>query len=255
MTVSVPTLPRRAVLAIPVALAVAGLQGCLSYDERGVLNADGSGEVSIVFGIPKDKVDRDKIAEVKRTAKRLRGLHWSGDIDSSRGGRRWIGGVVRFDSLGALRRLNTVLPNESMFETMKLTETDSGMVLRRAIRIPSGSAADGDFTRISWTFPGAVLQTDRRARRDSTSGSVVWNLPVEGNQSEWAVAEVRWRQPLLPVPTTWGGLRAALLRPVPLWSLLLGAAGLLGSLLTAFVVAGHLKHAVRRFVANGRVRY
>jgi len=254
MTVSVLTFPRRAILGLGAVVAMAGLQGCLSYDETGILNADGSGEVTIVFGMAKDKVDHDKVAEVKHAAKRLRGLHWTSDIDSTGGGRRWIGAVIHFDSVAALRRLNTVLPTESMFETMKLTETDSGMVLRRAIKIPSGSLSDGDFTRISWKFPGKVLSTDHHAKRDSGSSRIAWSLPVEGNSNEFETTEVRWAKPLLPVPGSFRELRYALEQPVPLWALLLGAAGFLFSVLTGVVVVGHLKPTLRKFVANGRAR-
>jgi hypothetical protein len=254
MTVSVRTFPRRAILALGAVFAMAGVQGCLSYDETGVLDADGSGEVAIVFGVPKDKVDHDKIAEVKRAAKRLRGLRWTADIDSSGGGRRWIGAVIHFDSLAALRRLNAVLPTESMFETMKLSETDSGTILRRTIKIPSGSASEGDYTRISWKFPGAVLSTDRRAKRDSATGRIVWNLPVEGNSGEWAVTQVRWAKPLFPIPGSFREAVHALEQPIPLWALLPGIAAFVLSILTGIVVAGHLKPTLRLFVAKGRAR-
>lgn len=254
MTVSVRTFPRRMLLAIGTIFAMAVLQGCLSYDETGVLNADGSGEVTIVFGMPRDKVDHEKVAEVKHNAKRLRGLHWTSDIDSTSGGRQWIGAILHFDSVAALRRLNTVLPHESMFETMKLLDSDSGMVLRRTIKIPSGSISDGDFTRISWTFPGAILSTDRRAKRDSSSKRIAWTLPVEGNESEWAVTEVRWAKPLLPIPSSLRETLYALKQPVPLWALLLGVAGFIGSILTGIVVVGYLKPTLRQFVAKGRVR-
>ena len=49
------------------ALVVLGLQGCLSYRERGELRADGSGRISVAMGAPTESYNPEKAAEATGT--------------------------------------------------------------------------------------------------------------------------------------------------------------------------------------------
>jgi len=242
--------------AIRIGLLSLGLglvQGCVSYDETGVVHPDGSGEVRIAIGLARDNVDHQKIGEVKRVVSRLKGLHWISDFDSAAGARRWTGAVIHFDSVEALRPLNTVIALESLFGNIAMTETDSGTVLRRTILLPSGTHDDGDFNRVSWSFPGTIVASDRRARIDSSKTRASWSLPLGDGNKQTAALMVRWKKPLLAVPTWVPELPESLrLDPRSWWSLGLQAANFLGVLVLAILVPTRLRPRVRAFVRNGR---
>lgn len=184
-------------------LALASLfmaAGCVSYDERGVLHADGTGEVRIAIGVDRDYGDPQDVAEVKRKVARLAGVRWLRTVDSNAGSRRWQGAVLAFDSVEALRPLNRIIELEDLFVGIDRIETDSGIVLRRNIRLPAGSERDGDFTRISWRFPGDIVQTDRRAKIDSTGSTANWRLPMGDESEPQARMLVRYKEPILATP-------------------------------------------------------
>lgn len=174
--------------------------GCVSYDERGVLNADGSGEVRIVIGLARDNVDHQNVGEVRSRVAKLPGLRWVRTIDSSAGSRRWTGAVLAFDSVEALRPLNRIIALEDLFGRIDRVETDSGIVLRRTIKLPGGSSHDYDFNRVSWSFPGDIVQSDRRAMIDSTGRGARWNLPLGDETQAQATLLVRYEKPLLSTP-------------------------------------------------------
>lgn len=179
--------------------------GCVSYDEKGVLNADGSGQVRIAIGVDKDYGDHQDVGEVKRKVAKLPGLRWVSTVDSNAGSRRWQGAVIAFDSVEALRPLNRIIELEDLFVGIDRVVTDSGIVLRRRIRLPPGSERDGDVNRVSWTFPGEVVQIDRIGRVDSTDeGKVRWRLPLGDESEAQAALLVRYREPVLAAPAWMG---------------------------------------------------
>lgn len=183
--------------------------GCVSYDERGVLNADGSGQVRIAIGVDKDYGDHQDVGEVKRRVAKLPGLRWVATVDSAAGSRRWQGAVLAFDSVEALRPLNRIIELEDLFVGIDRIVTDSGIVLRRRIRLPPGSERDGDVNRVSWSFPGDVVQTDRIGRVDSTDdGLVRWRLPLGDESEAQAALLVRYTEPVLAAPA-WMGTTSA----------------------------------------------
>lgn len=192
---------RFGLLLVPFLLAT----GCVSYDERGVLNADGSGQVRIAIGVDKDYGDHQDVGEVKRRVAKLPGLRWVGTVDSSAGSRRWQGAVLAFDSVEALRPLNRIIELEDLFVGIDRVVTDSGIVLRRRIRLPPGSERDGDVNRVSWTFPGEVVQTDRIGKIDSSNDGVVrWRLPLGDESEAQAAMLVRYEEPVLAAPAWMG---------------------------------------------------
>lgn len=174
--------------------------GCVSYDERGVLHADGTGEVRIAIGVDRDYGDPQDLVEVKRKVSKLPGLRWVSTVDSGAGSRRWQGAVLAFDSVEALRPLNRIIELEDLFVGIDRLETDSGIVLRRNIRLPAGSERDGDFNRVSWRFPGDIVQTDRRAKVDSTESGATWKLPMGDESEVQATLLVRYKEPILATP-------------------------------------------------------
>lgn len=191
---------QRMVVVLASGLLLA-FQGCVSYEETGVIHPDGSGEVRIAIGMPRDNVDPDRVAEVRSAVKRLKGVQWISGIDSGAGKRRWIGGTVHFDSVEALRPLNTILPIEDLFGGIRLDVTDSGTLLRRNVKLPPGSKEEGDFTHITWRVPGTIVATDKRGHIDSSGSGVRWNLPLPEGDLETATTTVRWKKkPLLPQP-------------------------------------------------------
>lgn len=185
-------------LVLPAWIALI-FQGCVSYQETGVLHPDGSGEIRIVIGVERSRAEPGKVGEIRRSLQKLPGLRWISAVDSNAGKRRWLGGVVAFDSVAALRPLNSLLPLELLFGKLRLADTDSGRVLTRLVKLPEGSAEDGDFTRIVWTFPGRILQTDKHANVDSADKRVEWNLPTGTSSRVWAATSVRWEEPRYPV--------------------------------------------------------
>lgn len=195
---------RFGLLMVPILLAA----GCVSYDEKGVLNADGSGQVRIAIGVDKDYGDHQDVGEVKRRVAKLPGLRWVSTVDSNAGSRRWQGAVLAFDSVEALRPLNRIIELEDLFVGIDRVVTDSGIVLRRRIRLPPGSERDGDVNRVSWSFPGQVVQTDRIGRIDSTDeGLVRWRLPLGDESEAQAALLVRYEEPVLAAPA-WMGTTA-----------------------------------------------
>lgn len=175
--------------------------GCVSYDEKGVLHTDGTGEVRIAIGVDRDYGDPQDVAEVKRKVAKLPGLRWVGTVDSAAGSRRWQGAVIAFDSVEALRPLNRIIELEDLFVGIDRIVTDSGIVLRRRIRLPPGSERDGDVNRVSWSFPGEVVQTDRLGRVDSADdGMVRWRLPLGDESEPQARMLVRYKEPILATP-------------------------------------------------------
>lgn len=234
-------------------IALTWMQGCVSYDETGVVHPDGTGEVRIAIGLARDNVDHQRIGEVKRVVSRLKGLRWLSDFDSSAGARRWTGAVIHFDSVEALRPLNTVIALESLFGNISMTETDSGTVLRRTILLPSGTHDDGDFNRVSWTFPGTIVGSDRRARIDSSKTRARWSLPLGDGNKETAALMVRWKKPILVAPSWVPALPESILgTPRQWWLLGLEVACFLAVLVLAILVPTRLKPRVRAFVRNGR---
>ncbi|MEK7392746.1 MAG: hypothetical protein AAB214_09285 [Fibrobacterota bacterium] len=240
MPISVKAAQRLSILAVSL-VALLGLQGCLSYHETAELFDDGSGEIRIVFGIANGTQETEKIREVRRSAKRLRGVHWIADVDSFSPGRHWHGSVFHFDSLSALRQFNGILPMENLFGGLKLSTTDSGSTLRRFVKLPAENAEARVTMTIEWTFPGSVAWTDRRAKFDTGSNRAVWNFPTDGSAGESAKMEARWEPRAIPL-SLWtkppkGRLEWA--------SLGFAVATLLLSLVAAFTARGRLR-AVRR---------
>ncbi|MEN9308482.1 MAG: hypothetical protein RL173_2414 [Fibrobacterota bacterium] len=198
MPISVKAARRLSIFTLPI-VALISLQGCLSYHETAELFDDGSGEIRIVFGIANGTQETEKIREVRRSAKRLRGVHWIADVDSFSPGRHWHGSVFHFDSLAALRQFNGILPMEDLFGGLKLSATDSGSTLRRFVKLPAENAEDRVTMTIEWTFPGSVAWTDRRAKFDTGSSRAVWNFPTDGSAGESAKMEARWEPRGIPV--------------------------------------------------------
>ena len=228
----------------PASLAALGLaiafQGCLSYDESGSLNSDGSGEVRIGFGVSGDKADPQKISEIRYAVKHLAGVHWIATLDSNSAGRHWHGAVVRFDSLAALRPLNTILPMENLFGNLRFSRTDSGNVWRRSVKLPTSTSDDHDFMKLSWQVPGRILAADRHAKWEKGSNLVTWTLPTDGASGEWAGLEVRWEEDAIPWHSF--GWSALCPRTMAQWrSLGLAIATLLAALVAACLARRRVK--------------
>lgn len=233
--------------------SILAIQGCVSYDERAVVHSDGSGEIRIVVGVARDNTDHQRLADVKLAVSRLRGIRWISDIDSFAGPRHWVGAVIQFDSVEALRPLNSIVALESLFNNIRIEDTDSGMILRRAIKLPHGAAADGDFTRINWRFPGTIIASDRRAKLDSTGAGVRWDLPLGEEGKEWASTMVRWKKPLLSQPAWLDWMHCP---PMDLfascWLIGLQALTLLGLMVLAILVPTRIRAIVRDLARKRR---
>lgn len=189
--------------AFPVLAVVAllGLQGCLSYRERGELRADGSGRISVAMGAPSGSYDAEKAAEVVAAVKRLRGMRWIEGIDSSAQGRRWRGGSVEFDAPKSLRPLNSVLPLEGMFGGIQLVDSGDIRILTRTLKIPSSSNASSRETfDIEWDVPGRILSTDRHASWEEGSNVVRWRFVADESGDKTVRLTVRWSVPLWSRP-------------------------------------------------------
>lgn len=188
---------RHRTLPIWAAVAVLGLQGCLSYREQGELRTDGSGRVAVVLGVPAGSDNPEKAAEVVGTVKRLRGLTWIEGVDSGSQGRRWRGGTVGFDSVKSLRPLNSTLPLEDLFGGIQLVDSGDVRILTRTLKIPSGSDSRSPETfDIEWRIPGRILSTDRHALRDSGSETVRWRFTADGSGDKTVRLTVRWSPPV-----------------------------------------------------------
>lgn len=228
------------------ALVVLGLQGCLSYRERGELRADGSGRISVAMGAPTESYNPEKAAEATGTVKRLRGLRWIEGVDSSSQGRRWRGGTVEFDSPGSLRRLNSTLPLPDMFGGIRLIDSGDVRILTRTLKIPSSSNASSRETfDIEWKVPGRILSTDRHAKWDEGSNVVRWRFTANESGDKTARLTVRWSVPVWSRPLA---SNAAERRLAP-WILAL-TIGNLTLALVAIPVARAARHRARRHASS-----
>ncbi len=179
------------------AVAVLGLQGCLSYREQGELRADGSGRITVAMGVPSGSDNPEKAAEVIGTVKRLRGLTWIEGVDSGSQGRRWRGGTIGFDSLKSLRPLNSTLPLEDLFGGIQRVDSGDVCIMTRTLKIPSSSDAQSRETfDIEWKVPGRILSTDRHAMRDSGSETVRWRFTADESGDKTVRLTVRWSPPI-----------------------------------------------------------
>ncbi len=223
------------------------LQGCLNYREQAELRNDGTGKARIALGIPTSSDDPDKAAEVTGTAKHLRGIRWIEKIDSSRGGRRWRGAAVEFDSVEVLRRLNEVLPVQNLFGSARTTDSADVRIFTRTMTIPSASSEDSrEVFEVEWTFPGVVLSTDRHARWDSASNLVSWRLVADPAEERTYLLSVRWKIPLLRQESA----RTPLEKKILPWVLGVAGANLLFALLAVFLALRAKRRARRAGMAG-----
>jgi hypothetical protein len=100
------SLQRMLLLALPVFI----LFGCLNYDEQSTLRANGSGEIRLLNGFPKEgassvTLDTDKAETIRQAIDSEPGLKVLSKLDSNTAQIRWFGYVLHFDSLTALSPL------------------------------------------------------------------------------------------------------------------------------------------------------
>lgn len=227
----------RAALAPASALLL--LHGCIGYEERGTLQADGSGRLAVAMGVPTESDDPAKASEAVAAVKRLRGLEWVQGVDSGSTGMRWRGGVVAFDRVRSLRPLNDLLPVKDLFGGIRFVDSGSTGILIRTLRIPSGSSGSSrEVFDLEWTFPGEVVSIDRHGELVGPR-TVGWRFRADPSGDRTVRLEVRWKTPLLSRSIARTPQEKAL---VP-WILLLAATNLLSAILAWSAVRGARRRA------------
>ena len=184
-------------LAAAVAAACLFAAGCITYEERLVLESDRSGALTIDVVVPEqiitlsEKAGRDdNIFSLEGITRRFTGVEGirllEASVTSLDGGRRAVRIGIGFDTPEAFGRISTVRGGDTGFLGMLTLIREDGalryrrtMTMRDTTRTPTGMY-EKQFREYPWRYtvrlPGRI--TDSNADEFARDGGVTWNFTL-----------------------------------------------------------------------------